>query len=116
MLNNVYTYGARAVTYVVRTCGPTHMLVIDFMSNKICLNQGWGKASLGDNFYYCRSVHLVHVFTHDFYTVKNLFMCLAGLITLNKFESIMRPNKLYSRPSMAGTLMARLPRLFRTRS
>ena len=28
----------RAVTNVVRTCGPTHLLVFDFMSNKICLN------------------------------------------------------------------------------
>ena len=28
----------RAVTNVVRTCGPTRLLVFDFMSNKICLN------------------------------------------------------------------------------
>ena len=30
----------RVVTNVVRTCGPTHLLVhvFDFMSNKICLN------------------------------------------------------------------------------
>ena len=27
----------RAVTNVVRTCGPPHLLVFDFMSNKICL-------------------------------------------------------------------------------
>ena len=27
----------RAVTNVVRTCGPTHLLVFGFMSNKICL-------------------------------------------------------------------------------
>ena len=26
----------RAVTNVVRTCGPTHLLVFDFMSNKTC--------------------------------------------------------------------------------
>ena len=29
----------RAVTNVVRTCGPTHLLVFDFMSNKVCLNK-----------------------------------------------------------------------------
>ena len=29
----------RAVTNVVRACGPAHLLVFDFMSNKICLNQ-----------------------------------------------------------------------------
>ena len=28
----------RAVTNVVRTCGLTHLLVFDFMSNKTCLN------------------------------------------------------------------------------
>ena len=26
------------VTNVVRTCGPTHLLLFDFMSNKICVN------------------------------------------------------------------------------
>ena len=29
----------RAVTNVVRTCGPTRLLVFDFMSNKICLHR-----------------------------------------------------------------------------
>ena len=33
--------GGRAVTNVIRTCGPTHLLVFDFMSNKICLNQNF---------------------------------------------------------------------------
>ena len=28
----------RAITNVVRTCDPTHLLVFDFMSNKIFLN------------------------------------------------------------------------------
>ena len=68
------------------------MLVIDFISNKIYLNQDCGKESIGDHFFIMTlSVHLLHVFNRDFYTVKNLFMCLAGLITLSKFESIMRP-------------------------
>ena len=38
----VYNYkyiARRAITNVVRTCGPTHLLLFDFMSNKICLNQ-----------------------------------------------------------------------------
>ena len=39
--------GGRAVTNVIRTCGPTHLLVFDFMSNKICLNQNFnGVATL----------------------------------------------------------------------
>ena len=40
-ISNVINYkfmAGRAVTNVVRTCGPTHLLVFDFMSNKICLN------------------------------------------------------------------------------
>ena len=37
----VYTLyaGRAAMTNVVRTCGPTHLLIFDLMSNKICLNQ-----------------------------------------------------------------------------
>ena len=37
LLNKDYT--GRAVTNVVRTCGPAHLLIFDFMSSKICLNQ-----------------------------------------------------------------------------
>ena len=36
--SHVRKIAARAVTKVVRTCGPTRLLVFDFMSNKICLN------------------------------------------------------------------------------
>ena len=38
-LHKLSFVAGRAVTNVVRTCGPTHLLVYDFMSNKICLNQ-----------------------------------------------------------------------------
>ena len=29
----------RVVTNAVRTCGPTHLLIFDILSNKICLNE-----------------------------------------------------------------------------
>ena len=35
---NLYICTGRAVTNVVRTCGLTHLLIFDFVSNKICLN------------------------------------------------------------------------------
>ena len=38
----------RAVTNVVRTCGPTHLLIFDFMSNKICLKQPISDVVTGD--------------------------------------------------------------------
>ena len=35
---SLFPITALPVTNVVRTCGPTHLLVFDFISNKICLN------------------------------------------------------------------------------
>ena len=40
-----------AITNVVITCGPTHLLILnfDFMSNKICLNQTRGALDLPES-------------------------------------------------------------------
>ena len=34
---NLFPLTVLSVTNVVRTCGPTHLLVFDFISNTICL-------------------------------------------------------------------------------